>query len=83
MCSLAVIKGAILKDHVLGKSKKQRDGSYARQPQVRVRFQLLENLGTPPHLRLEACRSMLQHSKFFLGTVGAWSGTHLHCVWGG
>ena len=27
-----------------------------------------------PHLRLEACRSLPQHNKFFLGTVGAcWS----------
>ena len=41
-------KGAILKDHVLGKNKKQPDGSYACQPLVRFTFQLLENLGTPP-----------------------------------
>ena len=33
-------------------------------------FFFLENLGTP-HLRLEACCSMLRHRKFFLGTVGA------------
>ena len=26
-----------------------------------------------PHLRLEACRTMLQHSNVFLGTVGAWT----------
>ena len=31
-------KGAILKDHVFGRNKKQPDGSYAHQPQVRVRF---------------------------------------------
>ena len=29
MCNLVVIKGAILIDHVLGKNKKQVDGSYA------------------------------------------------------
>ena len=34
-----------VKDHVSGKNKKQPDGSYARQPQVRLSFQLLENLG--------------------------------------
>ena len=33
-------------------------------------LQLLENWVTP-HLRLEACHSMLQHSKIILGTVGA------------
>ena len=26
----------------------------------------------PHHQPLEACRSMLQHSKFPLGTIGAW-----------
>ena len=71
-CTLCAVwlssKGAILKDHVLGKNKKQPNGSYARQPQVRVRFQLLENLGTP-HLRLEACRSVPQHSKFSWGLL--------------
>ena len=54
-------KGAILKDQVLGKNKKQLDGFYARQPQVGVRFQLLENLGTPL-LRLEACCSTADFS---------------------
>ena len=51
----------MLKNHVLGVNKKQPDGSYARQPQVRVRFQLLENLGTP-HLWLEACHSTANFS---------------------
>ena len=49
-------------------NKGETDGPYACQPQVRVRFQPLEHLGTP-HLRLEACRNMPQHSKCFLGTV--------------
>ena len=31
-------RGASLKDHVLGENKKQPDGSYACQPEVRVRF---------------------------------------------
>ena len=64
-CTLCAVwlssKGAILKDRVLGKTKKQPNGSYACQPQVRVRFQLLENLGNP-HLQLGACCSTANFS---------------------
>ena len=41
-------------------------------------LQLLEHWVTPPpHLRLEACRSMPQHSIFFWGAVGACSARHM------
>ena len=39
-------------------------------PELWPPLQLLENWVTT-HLRLKACRGMPQHSKLFLGTVGA------------
>ena len=50
-CTLCAVwlssKGAILKDHVLGKSKKQPDGSYASQPRTHARKAALQPAPAP------------------------------------
>ena len=54
-------KGAILKDHVLGKNKKQPDGFYARQPGTLAQKAALQPVPPPEQVQQPQAFSLLGH----------------------